>query len=59
VYSGRTRQNKLVHVEATGLRAGMVVEVIVEYGAPHFLKGKLVRVLAQPRHRNLIPVAAS
>jgi hypothetical protein len=37
----------------------MVVEVTVEYGAPHFLKGKLVRVLAQPRHRNLIPVAAS
>jgi tRNA-2-methylthio-N6-dimethylallyladenosine synthase len=59
VFSGRTRQNKLVHVEATSLRAGMVVEVTVEYGAPHFLKGKLVRVLAQPRHRNLIPVAAS
>jgi tRNA-2-methylthio-N6-dimethylallyladenosine synthase len=59
VYSGRTRQNKLVHVEATGLRAGMVIEVAVEYGAPHFLKGKFVRVLAQPRHRNLIPVAAS
>jgi tRNA-2-methylthio-N6-dimethylallyladenosine synthase len=59
VYSGRTRQNKLVHLEATGLRPGMVVEVLVEYGAPHFLKGKFVRILAQPRHRNLIPVAAS
>jgi tRNA-2-methylthio-N6-dimethylallyladenosine synthase len=59
VYSGRTRQNKLVHIEATGLRSGMVVEALIEYGAPHFLKGKFVRVLAQPRHRNLIPVAAS
>jgi tRNA-2-methylthio-N6-dimethylallyladenosine synthase len=59
VYSGRTRQNKLVHVEAAGLRSGMVVEAVIEYGAPHFLKGRFVRVLAQPRHRNLIPVAAS
>jgi tRNA-2-methylthio-N6-dimethylallyladenosine synthase len=59
VYSGRSRQNKLVHMEADGLRAGMVVEALVEYGAPHFLKGKFVRVLAQPRHRTLIPVAAS
>jgi tRNA-2-methylthio-N6-dimethylallyladenosine synthase len=59
VFSGRTRQNKLVHVEASGLRSGTVVEAVIEYGAPHFLKGRFVRVLAQPRHRNLIPVAAS
>jgi tRNA-2-methylthio-N6-dimethylallyladenosine synthase len=59
VFSGRTRQNKLVHVETSGLRSGMVVEAVVEYGAPHFLKGRFVHVLAQPRHRNLIPVAAS
>ena len=59
VYSGRSRQNKLVHLEGKGLRPGTVVEVLVEHAAPHFLKGKLVRVVAQPRHRNLIPVAAS
>jgi tRNA-2-methylthio-N6-dimethylallyladenosine synthase len=59
VYSGRTRQNKLVHIEGNGLRAGTVVEAEIVYGAPHFLKGKLLRVLAQPRHRILIPVEAS
>ena len=59
VYSGRSRQNKLVHLEGNGLRPGTVVDVLVEQAAPHFLKGKLVRVVAQPRHRNLIPVAAS
>ena len=59
VYSGRSRQNKLVHLEGQGLRPGTVVEALVEHAAPHFLKGKLVRVVAQPRHRALIPVAAS
>jgi tRNA-2-methylthio-N6-dimethylallyladenosine synthase len=59
VYSGRSRQNKLVHLEGQGLRPGTVVEALVERAAPHFLKGKLVRVVAQPRHRNVIPVAAS
>lgn len=58
VYSGRSRQNKLVHLEGQGLRPGTVVEALVEQAAPHFLKGKLVRVAAGPRHRNLIPVAA-
>ena len=58
VYSGRSRQNKLVHLEGQGLRPGTVVEASVEHAAPHFLKGKLVRVVAQPRHRALIPVAA-
>jgi tRNA-2-methylthio-N6-dimethylallyladenosine synthase len=59
VFSGRTRQNKLVHLEAAVLRPGTVVEALVERAAPHFLKGKLVRVVAAPRHRNLIPVMAS
>ena len=59
VYSGRTPQNKLVHLEGQDLRPGTLVEAVIEHAAPHFLKGKLVRVVAQPRHRNLIPVAAS
>ena len=59
VFSGRTRQNKLVHVEGVGLKAGAVAEVLVTSAAPHFLKGKLVRVVRGPRHRNLIPVMAS
>jgi len=59
VFSGRSRQNKLVHVEGEALRAGMVVEAIVERAAPHFLKGRLVRVVAPGRHRSLIPVMAS
>ena len=59
IWSGRTRQTKLVHLEAGQLRPGAVVEVVIERAAPHFLKGRLVRVLSQPRHRNLIPVMAS
>ncbi|HTT89934.1 MAG TPA: MiaB/RimO family radical SAM methylthiotransferase [Acidimicrobiales bacterium] len=59
VYSGRSRQNKLVHLEGQNLRPGTVVEVVVEQAAPHFLKGKLERVVALPRHRNLIPVVTS
>jgi tRNA-2-methylthio-N6-dimethylallyladenosine synthase len=59
VVSGRTRQNKLVHLEGDGLRAGTVVKALIDQAAPHFLKGKLVEVIAPPRHRNLIPVMAS
>ncbi len=59
IYSGRSRQNKLVHLEGQGLRAGTLVEAEIERAAPHFLKGKLVRVVAPPRHRNLIPVATT
>ena len=58
-WSGRTRQNKLMHLDGGELRAGVLVEAVVTDAAPHFLKGKLVRVLAEPRHRNLIPVMAS
>ena len=59
MFSGRTRQNKLVHLEGRGLRAGMVVEAVIEQAAPHFLKARLERVKSQPRHRELIPVMAN
>jgi len=59
VFSGRTRQNKLVHLDGGGLRPGMVVEAVVEHAAPHFLKARLERVTAPPRHRELIPVMAN
>jgi tRNA-2-methylthio-N6-dimethylallyladenosine synthase len=55
-WSGRTRQNKLVHLEGEALRAGALAEALITQAAPHFLKGKLLRVVAEPRHRNLIPV---
>jgi tRNA-2-methylthio-N6-dimethylallyladenosine synthase len=56
VLSGRSRQNKLVHLEGEGVLPGALVEVVIEHAAPHFLKGRPVRVLAQPRHRRLVPV---
>jgi tRNA-2-methylthio-N6-dimethylallyladenosine synthase len=59
VFSGRTRHNKLVHLEAAALRPGMVVEAVVEHAAPHFLKARLERVKSQPRHRQLIPVMSN
>ena len=65
VTSGRTRQNKLIHFSAVDelgrpkvLAAGTFADVRVTYGAPHFLKGELVKVTARHRHKIRIPVAA-
>jgi tRNA-2-methylthio-N6-dimethylallyladenosine synthase len=61
VMSGRTAQNKLVHVPATdpGLRPGAFADVRIVYGGPHFLKGELIEVTARPRHRTRIPVVSA
>jgi tRNA-2-methylthio-N6-dimethylallyladenosine synthase len=57
--TGRTRQNKLVHVRtATPLRPGTFANVEISAAAPHHLTGELVEVTAAPRHRTRIPVAA-
>ncbi|MDQ3757174.1 MAG: tRNA (N6-isopentenyl adenosine(37)-C2)-methylthiotransferase MiaB [Actinomycetota bacterium] len=58
--SGRTRQNKLVHVPASSgpLPAGTFAQVRVTDAAPHHLLGELLEVTARPRHRVTIPVAA-
>jgi tRNA-2-methylthio-N6-dimethylallyladenosine synthase len=58
VTSGRTRQNKLVHFDATGVRAGSYALVEVTRAAPHHLAGRLVEVIAAPTHKLRIPVAA-
>src|SRR4051794_142707 len=59
VTSGRTRQNKLVHVAAgVPLPAGTVADVRITSAGAHFLRGELVEVKAPPRHRTRIPVAA-
>ncbi len=60
VMTGRTGQNKLVHVPADGaaLRPGtFALARIVDAGA-HYLRGELVEVTAAPRHRTRIPVVA-
>jgi tRNA-2-methylthio-N6-dimethylallyladenosine synthase len=59
VLSARTRQNKLVHFRAPmTLRTGSYVSVEITRGAPHFLEGRFVELLAEPTHRLRIPVAA-
>jgi tRNA-2-methylthio-N6-dimethylallyladenosine synthase len=59
VTSGRTRQNKLVHFRADRvLRPGTIAEVTVTGAGPHFLRGELADIVALPRHRTRIPVAA-
>ena len=59
VLSARTRQNKLVHfVPDQPLRVGSYANVEITRGAPHFLEGRLVELLAEPTHRVRIPVAA-
>jgi len=59
VLTGRTTQNKLVHfASATPLRPGTLATTVVTEAGPHFLRGELLDVLAAPRHRTRIPVAA-
>ena len=60
VLSGRTRQNKLVHFTPPHpVRTGSYATVEVTRGAPHFLEGRFVELLAEPTHKIRIPVAAS
>jgi len=59
ITTGRTRQNKLVHfVPPQPLRVGSYVSVEITRGAPHFLEGRFVELLAEPTHKHRIPVAA-
>ncbi|HEY3722468.1 MAG TPA: tRNA (N6-isopentenyl adenosine(37)-C2)-methylthiotransferase MiaB [Acidimicrobiia bacterium] len=62
VASGRTRQNKLVHVDAPGgvrLTAGTFADVRITAAADHWLRGELVAVTAPaPARRVRIPVTA-
>ncbi|HSJ91646.1 MAG TPA: tRNA (N6-isopentenyl adenosine(37)-C2)-methylthiotransferase MiaB [Ilumatobacter sp.] len=59
VITGRTRQNKLVHFSPPGpLRTGSYAMIEVTRGAPHFLEGRYVELLAEPTHKLRIPVAA-
>ena len=59
VVSGRTGQNKLVHLAAApALTVGTFATARITRGAPHFLTGELIAVTARPRHRTRIPVVA-
>jgi len=59
VLSGRTTQNKLLHFTSERpLRPGTIATAEVTSAGPHFLRGELIEVLATPRHRTRIPVAA-
>jgi tRNA-2-methylthio-N6-dimethylallyladenosine synthase len=56
VWSGRTRQNKLVHFEPdASTRAGVTTSVAITSAAPHWLRGDVVTAPRRPR----IPVAAT
>ena len=58
-WSGRTRQNKLVHfAREPGVAAGAYADVRITHGGRHHLIGDLVEVTASPRHKTRIPVAA-
>ncbi len=59
VVSGRTRQNKLVHfTPPRPIRTGSYATVEVTRGAPHFLEGRFVELLAEPTHKLRIPVSS-
>jgi tRNA-2-methylthio-N6-dimethylallyladenosine synthase len=60
VTSGRTAQSKLVHFATDGVIApGSYAEVRVTAAAPHHLTGEVLGVIAPPRHKTRIPVAAT
>jgi tRNA-2-methylthio-N6-dimethylallyladenosine synthase len=63
VWSGRTRQNKLVHFAPghSTVRAGDSATVAVTFAAPHWLRGDLLDVTgpSRPRRRLRIPVTAA
>ena len=59
VLTGRTRQNKLVHLPAVSpIKAGSYATARITGAAPHFLRGALIEVVAPARHRTRIPVSA-
>ena len=59
VTSGRTRQNKLVHLALDRpLRPGTYVTAEITAAAPHHLTGRLVELVAEPSHKTRIPVMA-
>ena len=58
--SGRTRQNRLVHFDATRpLRAGAYASVEITEASVTNVIGDLVDVVAEPTHRRRIPVSAA
>jgi tRNA-2-methylthio-N6-dimethylallyladenosine synthase len=62
MWSGRTRQNKLVHFAGGGEQpvVGGTADVTITYAAPHWLRGELVRLSPPPRPARIrIPVAAA
>jgi tRNA-2-methylthio-N6-dimethylallyladenosine synthase len=59
VLTGRTRQNKLIHLaDAPTLRPGTRALAEVTKAGTHSLRGRLTEVVAPARHRTRIPVAA-
>ncbi|CAB4606451.1 unannotated protein [freshwater metagenome] len=59
VYSGRTRQLKLVHFSSdVALRPGTYATVEITKAAPHFLTGHLIEVLQMATHKIRIPLAS-
>lgn len=59
ITTGRTRQNKLVHFTAPrAFRPGTYATVEVTRGAPHFLEGRFVELLAEATHKIRIPVVS-
>ncbi len=57
--SGRTRQNKLVHISFNGFEEeliGRYAQVAIDSAAPHFLRGTLVSLEPPQRARRSLPV---
>jgi tRNA-2-methylthio-N6-dimethylallyladenosine synthase len=62
MWSGRTRQNKLVHFSPgeSDVIVGGTADVVITYAAPHWLRGDLVSAEPAPRPARIrIPVAAA
>ncbi len=66
-FSGRSRQNKLVHFTNSLARSssperlvvGSYVNIEIVSASPHFLRGNLIDVVSSPKRRKLIPVLSN
>jgi tRNA-2-methylthio-N6-dimethylallyladenosine synthase len=58
-FTGRTRQNKLVHFKSTqALRAGTYATVEITSAARFHLSGQLIEIGAEPTHKVRLSVQA-
>tara|TARA_B100001094_G_scaffold333406_2_gene411593 strand:+ start:13616 stop:15034 length:1419 start_codon:yes stop_codon:yes gene_type:complete len=58
LFTGRTRQNKVIHFPATDLPIGTIAIARAEKANPTYLLGNLIEIIEKPKIKTRIPVVA-